>query len=1250
MGMSESSSVRDSSAAQDPASRANEQQERAPATRTFESAFAGVQTGSFNTIDELLASFQNYLLLIANRELGGGLDARFATSDIVRQTVEQARQDIGGFAGQSQEELMAWLVKILASRIAKAKGTATTDQRPVVLEPDQPLSPAPGSSANSSAVTLQCPAPFEPASIDTGGTVGNQPSDTAASAPAPIDLRIGRFQIIRELGRGGHAIVFLALDPILRRTIALKVPRPEILFTPAMQDRFLREARTVASLDHANILKVFEAGAAGGICYIAEEYCAGPSLWRWLCAQKSDVNPRHAALLVAQLADGIDHAHSQGVLHRDLKPDNILLDPTAVESTIRKKPPGSNGAVTPDATVSDLPFRAKLADFGIAKVFDEEDRLTATGAVIGTASYMPPEQATGQTQAIGPPSDVYGLGAILYELLTRRAPFKSDSCADTLRKVVSEEAPTVRSLRPDVPRDLEAICLKCLEKRPTDRYRTAADLAADLRRYLDGEPVTARPANSLRRAMKVYRRQNFVVKVLLPVLVVAWSVSLAGLWLYMRLVDTTPTSYRKPPPSTEPDLFSDIRAAFNIWRENNERLRDNPNAGEEMEAILARDIPGPGQSDRRGFDWYYLWRLCHPAETVGALPRIATLKGHTADAYFVSFSRDGSRVASASRDRTARVWDVATGKVICVCSGHTNDVNWVDFSPDQTLLATASDDHTIKIWDASTGKEKFTLVGHQSEVVGALFCPTGRTLVSGDNKGTLIQWDLDSRKAIQSVPTHLQKRIQALSWADEGHLLATTGDDERIRIWQMPKMDFRGDHHIGSAHTAALSRNGRWVASGGGGTITVEDVVGGGRRATFAGHFDHIESVRFSPDGNQLASCGGDGVLRLWDLATRRGWMAAPKHAVGLWCVAYSNDGMKLATSARDGLIEIWDTSVTPRWTVVRKDGPDRVASAITFSPDSRRLAVTHVAKNAADGGVQILDVSGRNPSVLVDRQGANTFSATFSNDGGELAVSCPGQIECLDSQTLQPRLKIPLGSARAATQLTYNADHSLLVLEGPVSKDDQCTVHLYDSLTGAESKKFEQVIPNQEGLAVTPGKDLLAVSWNRNESPMVSLYELPSGRVRAKAIGHRGWHHHAAFSPTQPILALAANGGVELWNTGSLKEVGFLSDLSRETGPLAFSADGRLLVVAVREYNSVQLWDVARRKRLFALPLPEPPALHTIKCLLAVSADGKKIACSVTDSAGHGSVFLFSGLAPETVMPQASAIDFETEAASGRN
>src|SRR5579862_9397466 len=273
MGMSESSSVRDSSAAQDPASRADEKGQCAPTTRTFEAA--GVQADSFNTIDELLASFQNYLLLIANRELGEGLDARFATSDIVRQTVEQARQDIGGFAGQSPEELMAWLVKMLASRIAKAKGTPATDRHPVGPEASPPLSPTPVAATNASALTLECPPPFEPNSIVVGSSKGRQSPETAASASAPIDLRIGRFQIIRELGRGGHAIVFLARDPILLRTIALKVPRPEILFTPAMQDRFLREARTVASLDHANILKVFEAGTAGGICYIAEEYCAG---------------------------------------------------------------------------------------------------------------------------------------------------------------------------------------------------------------------------------------------------------------------------------------------------------------------------------------------------------------------------------------------------------------------------------------------------------------------------------------------------------------------------------------------------------------------------------------------------------------------------------------------------------------------------------------------------------------------------------------------------------------------------------------------------------------------------------------------------------------------------------------------------------------------------------------------------------------------------------------------------------------
>ena len=218
-----------------------------------------------------------------------------------------------------------------------------------------------------------------------------------------------------------------------------------------------------------------------------------------------------------------------------------------------------------------------------------------------------------------------------------------------------------------------------------------------------------------------------------------------------------------PEADAEAHYAADIHAAFSIWNENDNRIHDSPNVANEMAALLTRYIPAKKQVDRRGFDWHYLWRLCHPAEAVGTLPQIASWQGHKGDAYFVTFSRDGSRLASAGRDGTARVWDGMTGHPICVCSGHSGDVNCVDFSPDGELLATASEDHTVKVWDARTGKEKFTLVGHAAEVVAAVFTPTVRRLFPA------ITWGSSSngiwRQNARSDPSqHMPVALIRCSW------------------------------------------------------------------------------------------------------------------------------------------------------------------------------------------------------------------------------------------------------------------------------------------------------------------------------------------------------------------------------------------------------------------------------------------------------------------------------------------------------
>jgi serine/threonine protein kinase len=312
---------------------------------------------------------------------------------------------------------------------------------------------------------------------------GRWPRGRVAS-PAPISpvpgvpAQVGRFRIMCELGRGGHGVVLLAFDPALKRQVALKVPRPEMLLTREMRQRFLHEAQTAAGLDHPGIVPVHEAGEAGPICYIVSAYCSGSALNKWLQEQRGPVAPRTAAALAAELAEAVAYTHGRGILHRDLKPANVLLAPRA-ES---KEDPGP----------SDLPFVPKLTDFGLAKCLEANLIETRTSVLLGTPLYMAPEQADGRLAEVGSATDVYGLGTILYEMLTGRTLFTGISVAAVLDQVRTQEPPPLRRLRPDVPAELAVICHKCLQKEPSQRYASAGELASDLRAWLNEEPIAAR--------------------------------------------------------------------------------------------------------------------------------------------------------------------------------------------------------------------------------------------------------------------------------------------------------------------------------------------------------------------------------------------------------------------------------------------------------------------------------------------------------------------------------------------------------------------------------------------------------------------------------------------------------------------------------------------------------------------------------------------------------------------------------------
>jgi tetratricopeptide (TPR) repeat protein len=331
-------------------------------------------------------------------------------------------------------------------------------------------------------------------------------------APQPKQFEVGRFVVHRELGRGGLGIVCLAYDTVLRRQVALKLPRPDVLMTPELRKRFQREAQAAARLAHPNIVPVYEVGEAGALCFIAAEVIHGPNLAEWLAQQGGRIDAREAALIVADLAEAMAYAHLQGVMHRDLKPTNILMDPNVSVDGGPANTPGGGAA--------------RITDFGLAKIADQGGDDTRIGTVLGTPEYMSPEQAAGRSGQIGPATDIYALGVILHELVTGSVP------SHAVTK--NESAP--RAVRA-MDRDLAAICRVCIEPEVSHRYQSAGELASDLRRYLRGESTVARPLSVAQKLGRWTRRNPLIAALLALLLLALVSVATVSTIAALRISD-----------------------------------------------------------------------------------------------------------------------------------------------------------------------------------------------------------------------------------------------------------------------------------------------------------------------------------------------------------------------------------------------------------------------------------------------------------------------------------------------------------------------------------------------------------------------------------------------------------------------------------------------------------------------------------------------------------------------------------------
>ncbi len=707
----------------------------------------------------------------------------------------------------------------------------------IAARPATGSEPTAGLAANPSGqqpeTTLKDDSTLDHATHETSPAVSDSEQTGALDSSTGDGLQpgtrvqyFGDYELQKVLGEGGMGVVYKARQLSLNRLVALKMIKATRFASPDELRRFQNEAEAVARLDHPNIVPIFEVGRFEDQHYFSMKLIGGESLDKRLENYATDF--KGAAKLVATVANAILHAHQRGILHRDLKPANILID--------------SDG-------------QPHVTDFGLAKRVEGESELTRSGAILGTPAYMAPEQASGRRGSVTTSTDVYGLGAILYALLTASAPFGGDSVIDTLEQVRerSPEPPTKRN--PLVPRDLEVICLKCLEKDSRRRYASADALAEDLKHWLAGEPIAARPVGNTARLWMWCRRNK--------------GIAALGCLLIGSLVDGTAFSlafavrakHESTRANTEASRANQEADDARRQRDWSERLRYTAeinlayrdyesNNVQQARRRLVDVIPSiPGQVDPRGLEWHFLQAQVHQ--------ELHVLRAHDRMVESVAFAPNGRLISAESGSGTVRIWDAETGRELSTLHEREGSVSPPVFTPDRRRVAFANSDGTVRIWDAETGHELTALRVAKVDFYQLHFAPHGLHLASIGADRTVRIWDTMSGREVAWLTGH-EGTVEGVAFARDGRRLASAARDGTVRVW---------------------------------------DVETGHELARLLGHEGWVECVAFSPDGRRIASAGWDSTVRLWDAQIDQEVMATDDSLEWIRSVAFAPNGRIIAAS-----------------------------------------------------------------------------------------------------------------------------------------------------------------------------------------------------------------------------------------------------------------------------------------------------------------------------------------------------------------